>query len=121
MNSEMKAQSKKLLRKKPQTSKSPLNSWHDAVAGWVFIGPMFIGTSILVIFPILSSLTLSFTNWNIVAGYENAEFIGFDNFVALFNDPLFIKSLLTSRHFQLQKPVLYPSGASTINQLDKGV
>ncbi|MGN7311051.1 carbohydrate ABC transporter permease [Alkalicoccobacillus gibsonii] len=93
MNSEMKAQSKKLLRKKPQTSKSPLNSWRDAVAGWVFIGPMFIGTSILVIFPILSSLTLSFTNWNIVAGYENAEFIGLDNFVALFNDPLFIKSL----------------------------
>src|SRR6476659_5937030 len=93
MNSEMKAQSKKLLRKKQQTSKSPLNSWRDAVAGWVFIGPMFIGTSILVIFPILSSLTLSFTNWNIVAGYENAEFIGLDNFVALFNDPLFIKSL----------------------------
>lgn len=27
--------------------------------------------------------------------------------------------LLTSEHFQLQKPVLYPSEASTINQLDK--
>ncbi|WYP26515.1 sugar ABC transporter permease [Alkalihalobacillus sp. FSL W8-0930] len=93
MNSEMKAQPKKFFRKKTQKNKSPLNSWRDAVAGWVFIGPMFIGTSILVIFPILSSLTLSFTNWNIVAGYENAEFIGLDNFVALFNDPLFIKSL----------------------------
>ncbi|MCK0473208.1 carbohydrate ABC transporter permease [Halalkalibacter sp. APA_J-10(15)] len=67
--------------------------WRENLAGWLFIGPMLIGTSILVIFPILASLALSFSDWNIVAGYANARFVGFANFIDLFKNDVFLKSL----------------------------
>ncbi|WP_163539704.1 sugar ABC transporter permease [Gracilibacillus sp. YIM 98692] len=100
MSSEVRADTKikeersaKSKRKKKKKTSDPFGGWRESLAGWLFIAPMFIGTSILVIFPIVASLALSFTDWNFVSGYANASFIGFDNFIALFNDDVFLKSL----------------------------
>ncbi|GLX66672.1 sugar ABC transporter permease [Paenibacillus glycanilyticus] len=62
-------------------------------AGWIFIAPEVIGMLILSVFPLVCSLFLSLTEWNLVGGFSAIHFIGFDNFVNLFKDNHFIKAL----------------------------
>lgn len=94
---------KKRVKKR---NKDPFNDWRENLAGYLFIGPMFIGTSILVIFPIIASLALSFTDWNFVTGFESAKFIGFDNFKKLLTDELFRKSLINNFLLLLAVPIM---------------
>jgi multiple sugar transport system permease protein len=95
---------KSKVRKKAKKG-SPFSGWKENLAGYAFIGPMFIGTSILVLFPILSSFVLSFTDWNFVSGYQNAKFVGFENFSKLFTNPLFQKGLLNNVILILAVPI----------------
>ncbi|WP_379131084.1 carbohydrate ABC transporter permease [Paenibacillus sp. sgz500958] len=62
-------------------------------AGWFFIAPEVIGMIILSVFPLLFSLFLSFTEWNLVGGLSAIHFIGMDNFVNLFKDNHFLLAL----------------------------
>ncbi len=63
-----------------------------------FIGPSIILLLIFMLIPILVSLTLSFTDFNVFAIYDwsNASFIGFVNYNNLMKDPLFWKALLNT-------------------------
>ncbi|MEC1526007.1 sugar ABC transporter permease [Neobacillus niacini] len=110
MNSEVKVETKvvqttKSIVRKKSKDRSPFSGWRENLAGYAFIGPMFIGTSILVLFPILASFVLSFTDWNFVAGYENAKFVGFENFTKLLTNALFIKGLLNNVLLILAVPI----------------
>ncbi|SFB30469.1 multiple sugar transport system permease protein [Cohnella sp. OV330] len=62
-------------------------------AGWIFIAPEVVGLIVLSLFPLISSLVLSFTEWNLVGGLSAIRFIGLDNFVNLFKDDHFILAL----------------------------
>ncbi|WP_453991117.1 carbohydrate ABC transporter permease [Bacillus nitroreducens] len=94
------------VNKRTKKKKSgPFNGWKEILAGYAFIAPMFIGTSILVLFPILASFVLSFTDWNFVAGYANANFIGFENFSKLLTNALFIKGLINNLILILAIPI----------------
>ncbi|NGP45291.1 sugar ABC transporter permease [Bacillaceae bacterium SIJ1] len=57
---------------------------------WVFISPWVIGFVLFIGGPILASLLLSFTDYSVM---EFPEFVGLANFINLFQDPLFYKSL----------------------------
>lgn len=57
---------------------------------WAFIGftaPNFILLGVFVFWPILYSLYLSFFKWNMIS--PRKTFLGFDNYAALFSDPVF--------------------------------
>jgi multiple sugar transport system permease protein len=60
--------------------------------GYAFISPWLIGFLIFTLFPFISSLFLSFTNWQIVG---NWRFIGLNNYFKMFSgsDNVFIESL----------------------------
>ncbi|MCM3694087.1 sugar ABC transporter permease [Neobacillus niacini] len=110
MNSEVKVETKVVPTTKNKVSKSvkkgsPFSGWRENLAGYAFIGPMFIGTSILVLFPILSSFVLSFTDWNFVSGYKNAKFVGFENFSKLLTNALFLKGLFNNVLLILAVPI----------------
>jgi multiple sugar transport system permease protein len=110
VNSDVKVESTALQATKSKVNKrakkgSPFKGWREDLAGYAFIGPMLIGTSVLVLFPILSSFVLSFTDWNFVAGYENAKFVGFENFTKLFSNALFLKGLLNNVILILAIPI----------------
>ncbi|TVY08625.1 carbohydrate ABC transporter permease [Paenibacillus cremeus] len=63
----------------------------DNVVGYIFSAPFIIGFLIFTLFPILSSLYYSFTEYNLM---EAPRFIGTDNYVKLFtDDDKFWKSL----------------------------
>ncbi|WP_299153061.1 sugar ABC transporter permease [uncultured Tateyamaria sp.] len=67
-----------------------------AVAPWIFLIPALIFFAIYVVFPIFESLWLSLYEWNglyDVDGNSTAVWVGFDNYVKLWDDPNFWVSL----------------------------
>ncbi|UUZ89335.1 hypothetical protein LJK87_24550 [Paenibacillus sp. P25] len=64
---------------------------HDNVVGYVFTAPFIIGFLVFTLFPILSSLYYSFTEYNLM---EPPHWIGLGNYEKMFqDDDKLIKSL----------------------------
>lgn len=63
------------------------------ITGYLFIAPWIIGFLVFTAYPFISSLWLSFTNYNLLSA---PKFVGIDNYIKLFNDPLFIKTLMNT-------------------------
>jgi multiple sugar transport system permease protein len=68
----------------------------ETIAGYVFVGPLVIGLFMFTLIPILSSILLSFTDWNFIKGFSQLNFIGLKNFRLLFDDAVFVKSLINN-------------------------
>ncbi|WP_167388466.1 MULTISPECIES: carbohydrate ABC transporter permease [Blautia] len=66
--------------------------------GYFFIAPAIIGLICFSFGPMLFSLGISFTKWDVITA---KEFIGLDNYKALFHDPLFFKSLKVTLYYTL--------------------
>lgn len=105
LETELVQKTKSKVQKRAKRSRGPFSGWKENLSGYAFIAPMFIGTSVLVLFPILSSFVLSFTDWNFVSGYQNAKFVGFENFSKLLTNALFIKGLINNIILILAVPV----------------
>ena len=77
---------------------------------WQWLGPMAPALSIMVLFiagPIIWSVYIAFTNKALTGvGAAHAKWVGFINFTHMFNDPLFIKSLLLTAIFVLGSAVV---------------
>ncbi|MFC0673188.1 carbohydrate ABC transporter permease [Brachybacterium hainanense] len=65
-----------------------------ALVGWLFIAPNLLGVALFTFVPLVSVVLLSFTEWNLVSGFEGIELVGVDNFVFVLQDPTFWRSLL---------------------------
>ncbi|MCI6377262.1 MAG: sugar ABC transporter permease [Clostridiales bacterium] len=75
-----------------KTKRRDLNTWLNSgnVAGYVFISPWLIGFFLLSFIPIVISLYLSFTNYNLIAA---PKFIGLRNFERMLSDVRLGKSI----------------------------
>ncbi len=62
----------------------------DAIAFFAFASPWIIGFVFLTVLPMLISLVISFTKWDILSP---PKWTGIGNYIEMFNDPLFWKSL----------------------------
>ncbi|UOQ48428.1 sugar ABC transporter permease [Gracilibacillus caseinilyticus] len=78
---------------------------NESLAGLLFISPMFIGISVIVLFPIVATFILAFADWKFVTGIDQLQWVGFDNFRALLNDEKFIKSIINNAVFILTVPI----------------
>ncbi len=56
----------------------------EALAGYLFILPTFLGYTIFIVGPILAAIGISLTDFDL---FEPAKFIGFQNYVNLLADP----------------------------------
>lgn len=81
------------------------NQLRDNVAGYLFVAPMLLGSAVLILFPIIASFILSLTDWNFVTGLAGANFVGLDNFAALFSDSVFLKGLTNNFILLLVVPI----------------
>lgn len=71
----------------------------EAVQGYLFIAPWFVGFLVFTAGPLLAALAFSFTDWN---GVTAIEWIGFDNYIQLFTrDTRFWQSLKVTLIFTL--------------------
>ena len=57
-----------------------------AMWAWIFIAVPIIYFILVRFYPTLDAFSISLTDWNIVG---EKRYIGFDNFISLFNDPVF--------------------------------
>ncbi|MCA0756723.1 sugar ABC transporter permease [Paenibacillus sp. N4] len=77
----------------------------ETLAGFLFVGPMMIGVTVLTLIPILATFMLSLADWNFIAGFQQMKWVGLDNFERLFQDAAFLKSLKNNAFFLLTVPV----------------
>lgn len=69
----------------------------DHVSGYLFIQPFIIGFLVFTVFPMLASLVLSFTEYDMLSA---PAFIGIENYKQLFSkDPLIYKTLYNTIFF----------------------
>lgn len=61
-----------------------MNKKKENVAGWLFLSPAMIIFLVLVVFAIVMSLFLAFTEWNFLSGFEGIKWVGLKNFIRLF-------------------------------------
>lgn len=66
--------------------------------GYFFISPAIIGLLLFSFGPMLFSLYISTTSWDVIT---KPEFIGFQNFIRLFKDPTVRKSLSVTAYYTL--------------------
>lgn len=56
----------------------------ENLAGWLFMAPAMVIFLTLVVMAIIMSMSLSFTEWNFLSGFEGIKWVGFKNFVKIF-------------------------------------
>jgi len=67
----------------------------ETVAGYAFMSPWLLGFVVITAVPMLYSLYLSFTNWDLIS--NAGQYVGFRNYVRMFTqDPTFWHSVRTT-------------------------
>src|ERR687894_2005071 len=83
-----------IRRTKPKTERDKQlqkkEAGRDNKAGYLFLLPWLIGLVVIVIGPMLASLYLSFTSYNLI---QAPEWIGFENYARMLEDPRLHNSL----------------------------
>ena len=68
---------------------------------WTFVAPALLVIVVFFALPVLASLLLSFTDFDLyaLADLKNLRFVGLDNYVEVLQAPLFWKSLVNTLYF----------------------
>lgn len=73
----------------------------ETLSGLLFVSPMLVGVTILVLIPIIATLFLGFADWNFVQGFDGIRWVGLQNFTNLLQDEMFIRSVRNNFLFLL--------------------
>jgi multiple sugar transport system permease protein len=68
----------------------------EAIAGWMFVLPALVGFLAFFVWPAISGLGYSFTDFDLLTP---PEFIGLDNYARLVQDPLFWNAIGTTSYY----------------------
>ncbi|WP_226667796.1 carbohydrate ABC transporter permease [Metabacillus litoralis] len=105
----------KIRRNKVKTERS------ENLAGFLFVSPMLIGVSVLVLLPIFATFILSFSDWKFIQGIDQLRWVGFSNFKDLIEDKVFLKSLLNNGIFLFTVPICMAFSLFLAVVIDKSV
>lgn len=80
-----------VYRNKLSITKEKLINYNtrQRIIAYLFILPAFISFIVFMLWPLLKTIYLSFFSWNMIK--PTKIFVGFDNYIALFKDPLTYK------------------------------
>ena len=81
----------------------PTLKYHRRLIYIIFLFPLLFTFAVTVIIPLCLGIYYSFTDWN---GIQFTQFVGFGNYVAMFQDPQFIWSILMTFVFVLVNMIL---------------
>jgi multiple sugar transport system permease protein len=91
----------------------------DGRYSWFFLGPWYIGLILITAGPLLASLYLSFTDYDLLT---DPEFIGIDNYTQMFSDPRLLKSLeVTAIYVFVSVPLQLAAALALALLLDRGM
>lgn len=71
------------------------------LTGYLFIAPNLLGVLFLLALPVLFSLVISFTNWDYTTGLRGIHFNAGMNYVEMWKDDWFVRSLLNTFYFSI--------------------
>ncbi|MBM6602173.1 ABC transporter permease [Priestia megaterium] len=72
--------------------------WKDNVVAYTFLGPALLLLLLFLIIPAIMSVYYAFTDYYLLTP-DMRKFVGLDNFINLFKDPIFLKSLANTLKF----------------------
>lgn len=93
-------------------------SWKGAFSGWVLIAPAFAFLTIVLVYPVLEIIRSSLTNQT---RFSAGEFVGFDNFIRLADDPLFWQAFRNNMILLVSIPISVIAGLAVTSLLYRGV
>lgn len=67
----------------------------------LFIAPNYIGFLVFILLPVLFSLVISFTDYSVFTGLKGMTWLGFENFIEMFDDEWFIAAVVNNLKFTL--------------------
>jgi fructooligosaccharide transport system permease protein len=84
----------------PGTEKEAKNrvKWKENVVAYTFLGPALLLLLLFLIIPAIMSVYYAFTDYYLLTP-DMRKFVGLDNFINLFKDPIFLKSLANTLKF----------------------
>lgn len=86
-------------------SKSRLRRWWTWRQRWgsllLFLGPGLVFFSLFHFYPVGQNIYLSCVQWNILSLRKAKTFVGFANYVYIFKDPVFIKTVINTIVFSV--------------------
>lgn len=71
----------------------------ESLKGYAFLFPSLLGFLVFILFPVLFSLILSFSNWSFISGFGSIEFVGVKNFRLLLKDYQFIAAFKNTLYY----------------------
>jgi multiple sugar transport system permease protein len=91
-----------LASERPQHTSKPTGTFRRALrrnlSGWLFASPWIIGFLLWTVGPMIASLVIAFTNWDLITA---PKFVGMQNFSAMLADNLVWKSLQVTTVYAL--------------------
>lgn len=93
----------------------------ETLSGYFFLTPNLIGFIAFMVFPVVASLLLSFSNWNLI---NLPTFAGLNNYKEVFQDSIYLQALINTAFFSfgsvLANIFLALFVASLLNQKIRG-
>lgn len=89
--------------------------------GYLFILPNLVGFCVFTLFGIVFSLVMSFTDWNLIKGFEHANFVGLENFAKMFTDSYFLDSIRNNGILLLVVPVSLVISVTLASIMNKSI
>jgi len=80
-----------------------------AIEGWLILGPILLYFSFFFLFPLVSSLLLSFTRWSGLSG--SPTWVGLANYRRYFTDPSYIQVIINTMIFAVSILLIQTFGA----------
>jgi multiple sugar transport system permease protein len=104
----------------PASGSGPSRRTREALAAYGFLSPWIVGMLVLTIGPMVYSLYLSFTRYNLMTP---AQWVGVDNYVRMFTaDPRYLASVsVTLRYVVVSVPLLLVVSMLVAMLLNKGI
>lgn len=93
----------------------------ENLSGFLLIAPNLLGFLIFTLFGIGFSLYMAFTNWNLMKGAENAEFVGLKNFTDMLKDIYLRACLVNNAKLLLIVPVTLFLAAVLANLMNRAI
>ncbi|WP_101842944.1 carbohydrate ABC transporter permease [Halobacillus sp. Marseille-P3879] len=76
---------------------------NKSLAFWLFLTPVILGLGVVVVIPFIYGFIYSFTDWN---GIAASEFLGFQNYINLFQESEFMNSIWFTTKFAFVAVIL---------------
>jgi len=107
-----------LRKQKGTASRGPAEK-SDGRWSLFFLGPWYIGLIVITAGPLLASLYLSFTDYDLLT---DPQFIGIENYTQMFSDPRLLKSLqVTAIYVFVSVPLQLAAALGLALLLDRGM